>query len=232
MTALWDTAHLRRDLYSFAAHLFAAEVTSSLYRRLTSGAFEPTADARTLVFVEPELRALDEDRAVEELAIDYCRLFVGPRAMCPPYASVYRGEALLGGRAEARLDAFMREHGLGVSGQAARIASEDHAAIQLAVLSSLYERVVEVRGRTDQRDILSFAKISSTRLTTADARVTRQGNARRRWTVESEEGNQILGHTDLRPYRSQAIQISGPIRPSRKEVKIRGSALTEGRARA
>ncbi len=153
MTALWDTAHLRRDLYSFAAHLFAAEVTSSLYRRLTSGAFEPTADARTLVFVEPELRALDEDRAVEELAIDYCRLFVGPRAMCPPYASVYRGEALLGGRAEARLDAFMREHGLGVSGQAARIASEDHAAIQLAVLSSLYERVVEVRGRTDQRDI-------------------------------------------------------------------------------
>src|SRR5258708_3313294 len=82
------------------------------------------------------------------------------------------------------------------------------------------------------RVALSFAKISSTRLTTADARVTRQGNARRRWTVESEEGNQILGHTDLRPYRSQAIQISGPIRPSRKEVKIRGSALTEGRARA
>jgi hypothetical protein len=71
---------------------------------------------------------------------------------------------------------------------------------------------------------LSFAKISANSVDrAANARVTRQGNARRRWTVESEEGNRILGHTDLRLH---------PSTPPRKEVKVRGSALTEGRARA
>ena len=57
---------------------------------------------------------------------------------------------------------------------------------------------------------LSFAKISANSVDrAANARVTRQGNARRRWTVESEEGNQILGHTDLRRHPSTTERGEG-----------------------
>ena len=56
----------------------------------------------------------------------------------------------------------------------------------------------------------SFAKISANSVDrAANARVTRQGNARRRWTVESEEGNQILGHTDLRRHPSTTERGEG-----------------------
>jgi TorA maturation chaperone TorD len=125
-------ATARRDLYALTARLFAAEVDAVLYRALAA------QDA--LGLIDAALSAMGEARALEALAVEFCRLFIGPQPLCVPYASAYRGEALLGGRARTRLEAFLRRVGFTFDAVAMRIASPDHLAVELAVLAHLYAR--------------------------------------------------------------------------------------------
>jgi TorA maturation chaperone TorD len=120
----------RRDLYALTARLFAAEVDVALYRALAA------QDALGLIDVE--LSALGEKRALEALAVEFCRLFIGPQPLCIPYASAHRGEALLGGRARTRLETFLHRVGFPFDAVAMRLASPDHLAVELAVLAHLY----------------------------------------------------------------------------------------------
>lgn len=124
-----DTA-ARRDLYLLIARLFREEVDAPLYRRLLA------TQCDSLLWIEPAIAELPEARALEALETEYCRLFIGPNPMCPPFASVARGEAVLGGRARSAIDDFLALHGLTVEARA-RIASPDHIAVVFAILAEL-----------------------------------------------------------------------------------------------
>jgi len=120
----------RRDLYLLVARLFREEVDEPLYHRLLA------TQSDAVPWIEPEIAELPDRLAVEALATEYCRLFVGPQPVCPPFASVVRGEPLLGGRARTAIDEFLAARGLAVDAHA-RIASPDHVAVMLAVLAEL-----------------------------------------------------------------------------------------------
>lgn len=126
-------AAARRDLYLLIARLFREEVDAPLYRRLLA------TQSAALRWIEPAIAELPEERALEELETEYCRLFIGPNPVCPPFASVARGEALLGGRARTVIDELLALHGLTVAAHA-RIASPDHVAVVFAVLAELSDR--------------------------------------------------------------------------------------------
>lgn len=133
-------AAARRDLYALAARLFATEVDAELYRKLSSESVEQLCRSAGLVLVEPELHELGVDRAIEELAVEYCRLFIGPRPLCPPFASTTVGEALLGGRSRSRLEEFLDLHGVAVA-EGAKLVSPDHVALELSVLAHLHDEL-------------------------------------------------------------------------------------------
>jgi TorA maturation chaperone TorD len=124
------TATARGHLYALAARLFATEVDRTLYRTLLA--------QDSVGLLDASLRAMDEAQALDILAVEFCRLFVGPQPVCTPYASAQRGEALLGGRAQQRLEAFLERHGLTYDLRAWRLASPDHLALLLATLAHLY----------------------------------------------------------------------------------------------
>lgn len=126
-------AMARGGLYALLARLFGSEPDVALYRQLRS--VEDTG----LIWFEPALLEAPEARALEMLAVEYCRLFIGPQPVCPPYASAQRGEALLGGRPRTRLEAFLERHGLPTPDMGWRVASPDHIAVELAVVAQLYE---------------------------------------------------------------------------------------------
>ena len=120
----------RRDLYALVARLLGEELDAPLYHRLLS------TQSDGLRWIEPELAELPSERVLEVLDTEYCRLFLGPVPQCPPYASVLRGEAVLGGRARTRVDDFLAACGLAVDAHA-RIASSDHVAVAFATLGEL-----------------------------------------------------------------------------------------------
>ncbi len=125
----------KRDVYALGARIFATEIDAVLLHQLAA----PQLAGAGLTLLDDEIRTLDEQSALDELAAEYCRLFIGPKQPCSPYASVQRGEATLGGRAATRILEFLERHGLAVgetNGMA--IASPDHIAVILSVLATLY----------------------------------------------------------------------------------------------
>lgn len=133
-----DDRRARRDLARLASRLLAVEVDAALLARLRA----------TPELLDPALAGLDDARAIEELAVEYCRLFIGPQPVCPPYASAYSGGRRLGGRAESDLRGFLAAHDLElrVRREVALLGS-DHLAVHLAVLAHLYDRPADRRTR-------------------------------------------------------------------------------------
>lgn len=137
MTATTLDLGARRDLYVLSSRLLAHEVDATLYRTLVSAPMDDLWTDTDLTFVEPALRAVDEEQALEALAVEYCRLFIGPLPPCIPYESSQREDALLGGKPRRKLEDFMERHGLVFDGADA-VASVDHVAVELAMLAQLY----------------------------------------------------------------------------------------------
>lgn len=93
---------------------------------------------------------------IEQLRIDYSKLFVGPfKLLAPPYGSVY----LEGGRrvmGESTLDAHnrYREVGLDISGDLKEVP--DHIAIELEFMYYLVLKEIEAIGNSDFENALDY----------------------------------------------------------------------------
>lgn len=130
----------RANLYRLVSRLLAGEVDTDMYRRLV--AMDDGLDAPGSGWVDARIRDLDERSAVAELAVEYCRLFIGPDPRCLPYASAHDHGANLRGRSERRFARFLADHQLEVSSRTDRtLLGLDHLAVQLAVLDHLYRCV-------------------------------------------------------------------------------------------
>jgi TorA maturation chaperone TorD len=131
----------RRQILQLAVRLFGAEIDAPLFSRLLQveqgqvGALH----APRIVLLDAALASLSPRAALEELSVEFCRLFVGPNPCCPPYASVQRNGLLLGGRTARDLESFMTRAGIELSTSNA-FASTDHLAVQLSTLALLDEQ--------------------------------------------------------------------------------------------
>lgn len=127
----------RWHLYLLVSRLFVTEVDIALYDSILT---HPEMEALFLPKGSSPTRELLPEEAVEVMAVEFCRLFVGPRPVCPPYASVQRGEALVGGRSARLLEEFMeaRQLRLDALGRLPVLAA-DHLSIELALLALLYD---------------------------------------------------------------------------------------------
>lgn len=78
-----------------------------------------------------------EDRDLQQWAVDYCQLFVGPRGHLPPYQSVWM-DRRLAGEAAASMERFLQL--LDYRPVWSQRLMADHLAIQLDVMAELLER--------------------------------------------------------------------------------------------
>lgn len=135
----------RRDLALLASRLLAVEVDGPLLARLRQAP----------ELLDPAVAALDDASALEELAVEYCRLFIGPQPICPPYASAHLGGRRLGGRPEREFRAFLDAQALDPHGPAdLQLLGVDHLAVQLAVLAHLHDRLDATAGCESTQEAL------------------------------------------------------------------------------
>jgi glutaredoxin-like protein len=124
-------------LLRLAVRLLSREIDLLLYLQILNADAHSRPGQRPLA--DPRLAQLGHDEALEQLAAEFCRLFIGPQPVCPPYASAHQGEVKLGGRAARAIDAFMDRHHLRpVLDERDAVLEHDHLAVHLALLAHLY----------------------------------------------------------------------------------------------
>ncbi|RVX39798.1 TorA maturation chaperone TorD [Nonomuraea polychroma] len=145
----------RRNLYELASRILSREIDPPLYRALQTAETELTDESSGAMLISPHLEQGGEEHALEALCVEFCRLFIGPHALCPPYESIQRGEAMLGGRAERAFTHFLYRHGLQPAvPQDLPILATDHLSVQLAVLSHLHDRTLRSGSTPETRHIV------------------------------------------------------------------------------
>jgi TorA maturation chaperone TorD len=118
---------------------FASEVDASFYRSLQRLSESPPLRTQGLTPIDDRMLAVPTDEALDDLAAEYCRLFIGPHPTCPPYATAWQGGGALGMQVHRSLQTILHSYGLqphlppGVP-----IAGDDHIAVALALLDRLY----------------------------------------------------------------------------------------------
>jgi len=181
-----ETAAAQSGTYRLLARLWLREVDRDLLRELRS---QPLSDA--YLRAGGALPASDDDLALEELAIDYCRLFVGPRDHLPPYQSVWQSGQFQGASA-ASMKSFIEIVGYDLD-QLPDGIMLDHLGVQLDVMAHILAQI-----STWQSDAAGFGQL----LELADFFLTRH----LRWPTELLQAARRRAATDF--YRS-AIMLTG-----------------------
>ncbi|MFI6510303.1 molecular chaperone [Streptosporangium sp. NPDC050855] len=137
-----ETLTAGRDLFLLTSRLLSKEIDQPLYRALLTA--DPDGTPAKDRLIDERTRAMDEPDALRALSVEFCRLFIGPYPACPPYASIHRGEPLVGGRADQSIRDFMARHGLHAEPPGGHtVLAHDHLGIGLALLHHL----LQGRGR-------------------------------------------------------------------------------------
>ena len=84
------TAAARSNLYGFLAMIFRHEVTAETLARMREPEFRAALEADGASIAD-EVLERDRDELLEDLAVEYTRLFIGPGKHVSPHASVHLG---------------------------------------------------------------------------------------------------------------------------------------------
>lgn len=74
-----------------------------------------------------------DERTVEDLAIDYCRIFIGPKDFCPPYQSVWES-----GQLQSHVVDSMNDYLESVTPRT-KMGIKDHAGLQYEMMALILQ---------------------------------------------------------------------------------------------
>lgn len=143
---------LRQDVYKRLAHCY--------YLPGENIAAQVANLVEALQHVDPDLAdmlvGLDEDMDLEQLIIEFSRLFLGPfKLLAPPYGSVYleSGRQVMG---DSTMDAKKRYQEAGLSMSDRLKEAPDHIAIELEFMYYLIFREIEAFTNLDETSVSTF----------------------------------------------------------------------------
>ncbi len=156
----------RAELYGLLSGAFARELTQDAWVRLCSDETRASLvelavacgvgdEAGPLLQCLTSSRDLDPGTTVEEMAVDYARLFIGPGpGLAPPYESVYTSpERRFYGEALGDVTTWLRTEGVRVGDEFH--APADHIAVELAIMQHLALESAEQLAAGDAPEALA-----------------------------------------------------------------------------
>lgn len=135
----------RSTIYGFISSLFLKEPSSEVIKKIrekeTFAIFKDFG-----INFGMELGDKGEEELAEELAVEYTRLFIGPKGHIPPYESVHAVEGgTLWGDSTVKVSKFYRRCGYEL---APEYNIPDHIGIEL----ELMQHLVEMEGKSLRKD--------------------------------------------------------------------------------
>jgi DMSO reductase family type II enzyme chaperone len=136
----------RSQIYRLLAHVFAEEPQGSILRQLRSADTRQTLAAVGLEFSPAFLNA-PEEKLLEDLAVEFTRLFLGPGRHLVPNESVQRGAGRFWGDHTVRVADFYARFGYQVDEK--KNVLPDHLSVEFEFMGHL---AAEEARRWDKRD--------------------------------------------------------------------------------
>ncbi len=136
------TAKERSGLYGFLAEVFRGEPSPDLLRRIKAPAFAEVLEAAG-AHLGAGLTHQPEDVLLEDLAVEYTRLFLGPGRHVRPYAATYLdgAGASLCGPTTAWVRDFMERAGFELSPEHRNLP--DHVFVEMEFMARMAAREAE-----------------------------------------------------------------------------------------
>lgn len=126
-----------------------------LFRRVKK-LYPSSALQNSLALFEEQLKTIAKGKDLEELSLEYNRLFVGPyRLVAPPYESVYRGgEEQVMAACAVQVEKLYREEGLEISSDFKDLP--DHIVAELQFMGFLCLKEAQAANQGNEAEALKY----------------------------------------------------------------------------
>lgn len=151
----------RRHVYGLLSTIYRQEVTSDLLQELKAPQFLGVLSDLGIQDLD-DLLQKPEEELLEDLAVEYARLFLGPGKHISPHESIHhqRGEArggMLWGEATVAVKRFIEATGLDYSPEYKGIP--DHISVELELMEQLADREEQAWAEEDWEGVLRCLKV-------------------------------------------------------------------------
>ncbi|MBI5049424.1 MAG: molecular chaperone TorD family protein [Nitrospirae bacterium] len=156
-----ETARQRSNIYGLLATIYHKEPTKELLRQIKEPTFLDVLSEQGIQLGDDFLQR-DEDELINDLAVEYTRLFLGPGKHISPHESVHheRGDGDWGrfwGKDTVLVKKFIETAGLEYKSEFTGMP--DHISVELEFMQKLTEREAQAWEENDDNGALYCLKI-------------------------------------------------------------------------
>ena len=156
-----ETARQRGNIYGLLALIYRSEVTRTLLKHIRDPEFLSVLSGMGAKLEDDFLKS-PEDRLIEDLAVEYTRLFLGPDRHISPHESVHheRGDGDWGqlwGKSTVEVKKFIETAGLEYKSEYSGLP--DHISVELEFMQEAIKREAQAREENDNEGALYCLKI-------------------------------------------------------------------------
>lgn len=156
-----ETAKQRSNIYGFLSLIYRTEVGETVLQHIRKPAFHSVLSDMGAK-LEDDFSKKPEKELIEDLAIEYTRLFIGPAKHISPHESVHheRGDGdwgTLWGKSTVEVKKFIETSGLEYKSD--YIGIPDHISVELEFMKQAAEREVQAREENDNDGLLYCLKM-------------------------------------------------------------------------
>lgn len=154
------SARERGDLYSYLSRVFRREITAAQLQELRAPAFL-SALFKAGVQLDDAFLSAPSSQLIQDLAVEYTRLFLGPGPHIPPYASVHLhpGGGALMGQPAVDIKHYLEQAGFQYQAEYSDLP--DHISVELEFMAHVSwqeGRAWELKDIDGARNALEYAR--------------------------------------------------------------------------
>lgn len=147
-----EFAEKRSNIYGLLSLIYRQEPTIEIVRELRKPEFIQTL-VDWGVSLNKKFITQSDEQTVQDLSVEYTRLFIGPGKHIPPYESVHRREeGLLWGESTVTVKKLIEFLGLNYRDDFSDIP--DHISVEFEFMQKLTNREKEAREQNDKKTVL------------------------------------------------------------------------------
>ncbi len=159
-----EQAQQRSSIYGFLARVYRKELTSEMLAQIKAPGFkEVLSDLE--VKLGDEFYSVSDEELIENLAVEYTRLFLGPGRHISPHESIHYERddgdwGSLWGASTVEVKKFVES--LGLKYKESDRSIPDHISVELELMQKIIEKEEQAWSMKNVKDALHYLKIEKT----------------------------------------------------------------------